>query len=273
MEILYENHISIKKDKLCPFKLGTARATLPAPTNWHENVEFFLVTGGTGAMQYGRDTLPLSKGDIVLVNSGVLHRPYSIEGLDYYFIIVDESFCKENGLDIASVSFVQHLRSRTTEKLFLCVAEAEERYEDDASPLAAARLRLAVLHLLIDLFEHHVTSTDGSERAASLSERYIKEAMGFINEHYTERMTLQMIASFLGVSRCHLSREFKRITGQTVLEYINVLRCKRAELLLSCGKSATVAALDCGFESLSYFSRTYKRLMGSSPSKSRQSSL
>ena len=75
------------------------------------------------------------------------------------------------------------------------------------------------------------------------------------------------IAAMCGITKYHLAREFKRITGQTVLTYLNALRCKKAQLLLSEGKTVTEAAFESGFESLSYFSRTYKRIMGAPPSR------
>lgn len=267
MKILYENHIVIKRDKLCPFKLGTADATLPAPINWHENIEILLVTGGEGAMQYGSRTVPLLLGDISVINSGVLHRPYSLGGLDYYYIIIDESFCRENGLDIAALHFSEHFRDELTKGLFLSAAKATKEYEKNASTLSSMRLRLAMLDLLTDLFERHAVESKTRNEVPSLSEQYVKRVMAYINEHYTERISLDALASLCGVSKCHLSREFKKIAGQTVFEYINVLRCKKAGALLFEGKTATEAAMESGFESLSYFSRTYKRFMGESPSK------
>ncbi len=267
MEILYEHHTAIKKDKLCPFKLGSSKNSLPAPANWHENIEIIWATGGEGAVQYGKDTLPFLVGDICVVNSGVLHRPYSTNGLSYYFMIIDERFCKENGLDITAVRFSRLFRDEKTEALYLTAAEAIAAYAKDPSPLLALRLRHCVLSLLIDLFERHTEEKEERMAPPSLSEQYVKKAMGYINEHFSEHITLEALAALCGVHKCHLSREFKRITGQTVFEYINALRCSKAENLLFEGKSATEAALESGFESLSYFSRTYKRFMGESPSK------
>ena len=267
MEILYEHHVAIKKDRLCPFKLGTAKATLPAPSNWHENIEILLVTGGSGFMQYGRNVLPLACTDISVVNSGVLHRPIGDGDFDYRFLIIDEHFCRENGLDVTAVSFRKHFRDEATQALFLRAAEAAKAYEKKPCPLFGARFRLSVLTLLVDLFERHAVPIAANDLPDTSSEHYVKKAMKYINEHYTEQIRLDTLASLCDISKCHLAREFKKITGQTVLAYIHTLRCKRAELLISEGKSVTEAAFDAGFESLSYFSRTYKKIMGGSPSK------
>ena len=63
-----------------------------------------------------------------------------------------------------------------------------------------------------------------------------------------------------------MSRDFKKYTGNTVFEYINISRCKTAATLIASGMSVSAAANECGFENLSYFSRTYKKYMGKLPS-------
>ncbi|MBQ8432508.1 MAG: helix-turn-helix domain-containing protein [Clostridia bacterium] len=61
------------------------------------------------------------------------------------------------------------------------------------------------------------------------------------------------------ITECYLAREFKSYTGQTVMTYLNMVRCKNAEICLAEGKSVTETAYECGFESISCFSRTYKK--------------
>ena len=267
MEIRYEHHTTIRQDKQCPFKLGDAERTLPAPSNWHENIEILYTTSGEGKIQYGRTIYPLSPGDITVINSGVLHRPYTESDIDYYFIIIDEVFCKENGLDTSRIQFCEHFCDEKVALLFEEAVAAIQAYEASPSALSTARTRLSVLALLLMLCERYSVPKEAKETPPSLSEIYVKRVIEYINEKYTERITLDELSMLCGITKFHLAREFKRITGQTVFSYINTLRCKKAEALIVAGKSTTEAALESGFESLSYFSRTYKNLMGASPSK------
>ena len=91
--------------------------------------------------------------------------------------------------------------------------------------------------------------------------------MVHINENYTNPIGLEKISEIMGINKSYLSREFKKYTGQTVHTYINLVRCKKAEQCISDGMTVTEAAMECGFETLSYFSRTYKKLMNASPSE------
>ena len=96
---------------------------------------------------------------------------------------------------------------------------------------------------------------------------YVKSVIEYINANYSREVNLDELASLCGITKFHLAREFRKITGQTILTYTNILRCKKASVLIAEGKTVTEAALDCGFDSLSYFSRTYKKIMGNPPSK------
>ena len=269
MNVYYEHHLKIKQNKLCPFKVAESHnsSIYPVPCNWHNNIEILLVKGGSGNIQYGKNILPLEKDDIIIVNSGELHRPYSNIELSYCFIIIDETFCKENGIDTAALHFTERFQDAKTKRLIINATERMKEYSALQEPLTVARLRAAMLSLIIDVASRHSVPLDVKKEVSSPSEEYVKRAIGYINERYSERITLDDLASLCGITKFHLAREFKRITGQTVFTYTNFIRCKQAEMLLSEGKNVTESAYESGFESLSYFSRTYKRLMGTSPSK------
>lgn len=260
----YENHVSIRKNKLCPFKLAKAENSLSTRCNWHKNIEILLVVSGEGRIQYATEQYSLDVGDMIVINSGALHRPYSEKGVGYYYLIIDESFCLENGLDLTRLDFEKKVRDPKTEALFFevvrCMGETEE-------PLASAQKRSSVLSLLIDLCGRHASPILSDEIKTAPSEEYVKFVLNYINENFAQPIRLETLAEHCGITKFHLSREFKRYTGQTIFAYVNILRCKNAELCLAEGMSVTQAAHESGFESLPYFSRTYRKLMGVCPSR------
>jgi len=68
------------------------------------------------------------------------------------------------------------------------------------------------------------------------------------------------------MSYSYFSRCFYRITGKSFKEYLNLTRINRAEkAILTTDKSVTEIAGDCGFNSVSYFISTYKKLKGVTP--------
>ena len=94
------------------------------------------------------------------------------------------------------------------------------------------------------------------------------KAIDYIVEHYAEKhMTVEFLGEYVGVSGDYLSRQFRKVTGIAVKEYIRRVRLSRAILCLQQGCSVSEAAEKNGFYSLSYFSREFKKEMGISPSQ------
>lgn len=263
----YEHHLELRQYKLCPFKFHTCDDLHTSVCNWHNNIEVILVTDGEGKIQYGAEDLAIKKGDIIIVNSGALHRPYSEKGVSFHYLLVDESFCRENGIDIKNRAFDRIFKSEAVEGLFLDARAYYEKFKREQSQINTAKARFGLLELLIKICEDHTVGQLDKNDSRSSSEGYVKATLEYLGEHFTEQISLENLASACGVTKYHLAREFKRFTGETVFTHINILRCKRAEHCILGGMTVTEAAGESGFESVSYFSRTYKRLIGHSPSK------
>ena len=99
----------------------------------------------------------------------------------------------------------------------------------------------------------------------------MSDIIRYLNENYTDPISLEALASRFYVSPSHLCREFKKHTGSTVIQYVNELRILHARwLLLKTPKSVTEISRDTGFANISHFNRTYKAVTGMSPRETRQ---
>lgn len=98
--------------------------------------------------------------------------------------------------------------------------------------------------------------------------RYISEALAYIRRHYAEPdISVGSIAKSLGLSEGYLSHTFKKETGCTVLNHLTRFRIhKAAELLGDCRVKVYEVAQQVGYRDVAYFSATFKKLMGMSPS-------
>lgn len=264
----YENHFDISADKLCPFKVKLVENYYDYSCNWHQNIEIIMVVKGNGFIRYGNEELFFTEGDIVVINSGCLHRLYSKNPLDYYYLIVDERFCNENGISTFDRSFTPIFKSDESVKIFKEVVSALEEYEKSKidSKFNAPKARLAVLSLLLNLCEKHSVPGVFREKSEKASDEHVKKAVAYIGNHLSDNLSLEGLAEICGITKHHLAREFKRYTGETIVTYVNTQRCKSAMVYMDEGMNVTEAAYRCGFESLSYFSRTYKKIMGTAPS-------
>ena len=97
------------------------------------------------------------------------------------------------------------------------------------------------------------------------------EAAALMEANIEEPLSLDEIASLVGVSRRQIERLFKRYVGQVPTKYYLDMRLRRArELLLQTAMSIMEIAVACGFQSPPHFSKCYRNLFGHTPSAERQ---
>lgn len=94
----------------------------------------------------------------------------------------------------------------------------------------------------------------------------VLRAKAIMEDHFRETLTLRDISKRVGVSTAHFSVLFKRVTGLNYLEYLARLRIEEAKSLLRNPRyRISEAAFKVGFQSVSQFNRTFRRVCGMSP--------
>ena len=106
---------------------------------------------------------------------------------------------------------------------------------------------------------------DGASYSGSIENKYVSEAMNYIDLHYSENILIEDLAKQLFVSRAKLITDFKKYNGITIKQYILLTRINYAKLMLLSGASITRTAQNCGFCDDSHFVYTFKRFVGITP--------
>ena len=103
-------------------------------------------------------------------------------------------------------------------------------------------------------------------------DRLLERIVRVVNEHLGDPdLTVEQVAAETGISRVHLHRKLKELTGQTSRDFIRNLRLKKAAEMLSGKKYAISELADAvGFQSASSFTAAFKTLFGVSPSEFNQ---
>lgn len=105
----------------------------------------------------------------------------------------------------------------------------------------------------------------------SLSSELINEVLKYINENISSQLTLDIIASQFFISKYHLSRLFKKLTGVSVIDYVIRKRVFLSQQLLKGGFTSSQVCVKAGFGDYSAFYRSFKRVVGYSPIQQRTS--
>ncbi|MDF2962009.1 MAG: helix-turn-helix protein [Paenibacillus sp.] len=96
----------------------------------------------------------------------------------------------------------------------------------------------------------------------------IRQALQWLQLHYTEAFRLPVLAHELHTDPAHLSRQFKKETGQTLTEYIRHKRIEEAKYLLETGShSISETAWRVGYADLNHFGKVFKQTVGCTPSE------
>ena len=98
----------------------------------------------------------------------------------------------------------------------------------------------------------------------------VSKARHFIEEHKAEKVSLSAVAAAAGASVFHFCKVFHKSTGLTFTDYLARVRAETARgQLLNPNRRISEIAYDVGFQSLTQFNRTFRRIYGQSPSQFR----
>lgn len=125
------------------------------------------------------------------------------------------------------------------------------------------------LKLEIFLIELVRSTQNESYRVVDIrSDKKTEEICAYINAHYKEKITLDNLCFLFGTNKTTLCKNFKEAYGETVVNYINRQRIKKAKKLMREGEmNLTQVAQASGFSSIHYFSKTFKTFEKKSPSE------
>ncbi len=100
----------------------------------------------------------------------------------------------------------------------------------------------------------------------------IRELVDYITEHYQEDISLDHLASMVGLSKEYMCTIFKKEMGETIIHFLTVIRIGHAKMFLKeyPEKHAVEIGRMCGYESPSYFGKVFKQVVGMSPEQYRK---
>lgn len=110
----------------------------------------------------------------------------------------------------------------------------------------------------------------GGSRNKETTREDIRSLLRYLEEHYTEHVTLRDAAERICMSEAYLSTVFKRETGTGFVDWINQLRVeKAASYLAETDLPSYLISERVGYENTNYFGRVFKKIKGVSPQKYR----
>lgn len=223
--------------------------------------------------------------DIVVINSNELHYMESLaDDLQFYVIRVDLPFLFSNQVDLCQTKYFAPLsQNRITLRNLIrddtevanCVLKTIEEYFSKKIGFELA-VKSFIYQLIVLLLRRHIHKImSGNEFSAKINSlKRFDSIFKFIATHYTEKISVKDLAAKTNITVFYFCRIFKQLTGQTMTDYVNELRLKKSlEYLQKDELNITEVALKCGFESVNYYSRLFRRHYHISPTKFRKNNM
>ncbi len=113
----------------------------------------------------------------------------------------------------------------------------------------------------------HHTKSGGRDHQVQIR---IQKMLSYIQEHFTENISLKQLAASAEISRSEAGRCFKKYYAQSPMSYVTLYRLKYAqELLAKSSLTVNEVASQCGFRDSSYFVKVFRKHLGQTPSEYR----
>lgn len=250
------------------------------PVHWHDELEIIYIRKGTLHVWIGGQGYTGSAGSIFWVNPRELHLMGSDDlSVAYYTLLFPLEFISFQTMDELDSDLLMPLRSgqlqlaheihadELTGQLCHLLDQIVSINRGRSSMHCQIKTRLFLLEIL-DLLVEHDCLIEPVLHGNQLNMQ--RELLAYIHEHYTEKLSLDELASRFYLSPKYISRYFKEHFHITFVNYVNYLRLTHAKSLLETTELQVIEiALCCGFPNVNYFIRMFKEKYGCTPLKYR----
>lgn len=252
--------------------------------HWHSALEIDYVEEGEIEYRMPDSSVVLHKGEAIFINSDVLHTvsakgrgsrlyahlfdKYLIGGMfgSIYMRKYVDPVLKNLGARVHVIRPDDVKRVRIMENVFR-LAEVYERKEGGYEFV----IRSLLSELWYFLYKDVASVIPLQKTGDHADSARILTMMGYVQEHFRERITIEMIAKSANISVRECGRCFQNKIGMSPGNYLNDYRIRSAaELLLSTESSITEVAEQCGFSSAGYFGKSFLKMIGCTPKEYRR---
>ncbi len=253
------------------------------PWHWHSQVEFLYVEKGEITCCVNTSSILLKEHEGIFINSKESHSIQRNVGMGRIKTILlpaefifdtNNYFYKECIKPIAHQEQYQYI-CLTGEKEWQrdILSEMEKLRlvcgKDIAKRMSAVVFSVCCIWEKLADFRQEIPVTDPSQ-VRSPSQIRLHQMISFIRRHYSEPITLGDIAGAANISQSEAARCFKKNLDVTPFNYLILYRLEAAKVMLQSSEmSITEIAMQCGFDSVSYFDRVFRKYYWLTPKEFR----
>lgn len=243
---------------------------------WHFHPEYELVfiEGADGTRHVGEHVSRFSQSDLVFIGSDIPHLNFDYGIKTQYekmVVHIKPDFLKESFLSTPELAPIHQLFEQAKHGI---------AFGSQTKKLLGARIKkigeqnsfnqfLEVLSILNELAHANDKELLHSKPVINphneKEQSRLRKINQFLDANYQRKMELTEVAQLSNLTNAAFCRYFKRMTRLTFTEFVNHYRIDKAKKLLRLDNNITETCYQCGFESISYFNRIFKKVTGENP--------
>ena len=259
------------------------------PLHWHKELQLCLILTGRVRFSINQKEVEAGDGDVIFINSQVIHSATSISNdeEEASYCCINFAYEMVGGFhgSLMERNFVlPFLRNEQNDFLLISEKSEEGLLEEISSKMLHIRklFKETEPERYFDIFAElvliwkelarwlHKTEDQPSTRRPEDYETS-REVISYIEKNLGEKLTLDLIAKEVCLSKWECSRRFKRIAGESVWSYlISARMAKAVELLLYSRKSVERIGFEVGFPNVNLFIRQFKKEFRTTPGQFRK---
>ncbi len=264
------------------FRVVCGQMVLTDKQYLHNEAVFGIVNEGSLQINVDDRSETLEKGTIYFVSPNRKYRFQNYDGAVVEIISLNFSNATAVSQDYIPQSIIRALVNGNCSS-FAKVSPGESSYsfmhealiavkkaEEEKAEYFQLQVYSKMYGLFFELFSNkYVKILDVEMRSKKY--RALLRVTHYIDEHYSDGVSLEEVADATGISRYYVSHLFKELMDNTFVGYVNELRLNHAAMLLATTDSPIIEiASKSGFNNLSNFNRAFKMYFGKTPSAYRK---
>lgn len=253
----------IQHSKMNSLELFLIEVTSRNP-HGHDDIEIGVIMEGSVSLLLEQEKYLLHKGDIFLINRHQVHSLYSTNENNLILAFqLHTEFYRQIDYSLEYLRFENNIihSGFLHKKLLPLFYQCADIYFQDLSfgALKCSSIMLDILYQLADGTLCHIASEKESVSAYHNTMR-LNRIMDYINEHYTERISLQDLAELENITDYHMSHFIRKMLGISFQEYVNQLRFKHAlTLIQKTDLHILDICMESGFSSSRYLNQMFEK--------------
>lgn len=256
--------------------LYVSRSSLKVPgiAMLHDYSEVTYVISGSGTYMLGDNTYKIQAGDFMIVNAHQLHYCITINPKEP--IVLFSVTLSSQALPFSN-SPLQHTSENIRPHLLTLIETMRLEWKEKA-PYYKLKVLSCFTEFVVTILRDAYTSNQvfdlddsaifNKHALTDKEQILLDKALLFINQHYTEDLSVNLIAENIPVSPTHLNRMFRKAMNISPMQHVIRLRLEKSLFIFRTSPELSVkeVAISCGYSDPYHFSKLFKKHIGVSPS-------